>query len=297
MLSIVAGCSEATAPPVARVGVTTQQAPLPLRPKAAGAFAYTCQSGTSVDCLVFKGPKLFKSITANVKQPRGVAVGKDGRFYVADESAQEIFVFAAGGGSLLATLSDSGGKPVDVAVYQDQLAVSNTTSVSYYAKGATKPTRTLKDSSAKTGSGVAFDSKGNCYWSFVNTKSAAQVDEFAGCTGKAKNLNISPGKPYGLAFDGSGNLYYTSFTSSTQGVYKCSGVTSCAKAFSQFINPQYVNFGKGYKDLWLNDQGNYQSGTALYEIDIQTGKVIETITSGMSFFDPPNGVAAGPGPL
>ena len=142
-----------------------------------------------------------------------------------------------------------------------------------------------------------FDLKGNCYWSLITKSSGAQVDEFKGCKGKRQRLKLGTGSPYGLAFDADGNLWYTSYLSAANGVYKCSGVNSCARVFSSFINPQYINFAGDFKSIWVSDVGNYQYGAALYQIDLSNGKVLKKITNGLSFFNPPTGIAAGPGPL
>jgi sugar lactone lactonase YvrE len=265
-----------------------------------GAYAYTCQSESShVDCLVFRGTKLVRTLTKGLKKPLGVAAGKDGMFYVADAAAKDIFVYSAGGAKLVATLSDGSNAPVDVAVYNDEVAASNKNTLTFFKKGATKPTLTLKDTTAVQGSGAAFDSAGDCYWSFT-TKSGASVDEFKGCKGKPANLKIAPGTPYGIAFDGNGNLYYTSYNGLGKGIYACSGVKSCALAFTNipFVDPQYLNFSSDFADVWIDDPGDYGCYcNGLYEIDLKTGKQVAKILRGMSFFDPPTGVAAGPGPL
>lgn len=266
----------------------------------AGAYVYTCQSeSTNVDCLVYQGTKTIRTLTKGLKRPLGVAAGKDGLFYVADSSAKDIFVYSAGGAKLIHTLSDGGNAPVDVAVYNDEVAASNKNTLTFFKKGATKPTLTLKDTTAVQGSGAAFDSAGNCYWSF-STKTGGSVDEFKGCKGKPVNLKIAPATPYGIAFDGNGNLYYTSYNGSERGIYACSGVKSCALVFASltFVDPQYVNFSSNFADVWIDDPGDYQCYcSGLYEIDVKSGKEVAKIRSGLSFFNPPSGVAAGPGPL
>jgi hypothetical protein len=295
---LIAGCSAqqltpANVPPAAAI---TSNA------KGAASYAYTCQSPTSsnVDCLVYQGSKTVRTLTKGLKRPLGVAAGKDGLFYIADETAKDIFVYSAGGAKLVGTLSDGSNGPVDVAVYNDEVIASNKNTLTFFAKGATKPTLTLKDATAVQGSGAAFDSAGNCYWSF-KTKSTASVDEFKGCKGKPVSLKIAPGTPYGIAFDGSGNLYYTSYNAADRGIYACSGVKSCALAFPKiktFVNPQYLTFSSDFSDLWIDDPGDYQCYCAgLYGIDVNTRKQVGKIQAGMTFFDPPSGVAIGPGPL
>lgn len=294
---LIAGCGAQQLAP-------TNAPPAPITPNAKGgtSYAYTCQSSSSnVDCLVYQGIKMVRTITKGLKKPLGVAAGKDGLFYIADESAKAIFVYSAGGAKLDATLSDGSDAPVDVAVYNDEVAASNKNTLTFFAKGATKPTLTLKDTTAVQGYGAAFDSAGNCYWSF-KTKSGASVDEFKGCKGKPVNLKIAPGTPYGIAFDGSGNLYYTSYNAADKGIYTCAGVKSCALAFTKinppFVDPQYIKFSSDFSDVWIDDPGDYQCYcSGLYGIDVKTGKEAGKILSGLSFFNPPSGVAIGPGPL
>jgi hypothetical protein len=269
-----------------------------LAPEAAATYIYTCQNGTTFDCLVYNARgKLLRTLTTGVQSPDGVAAGKDGRFYVANNFGDNLLVYSAGGRELLRKLDNGGNAPLDVAVYHDTLAVSNLRNMTFFSAGATKPTRTLNDPSVVQGSGAAFDLKGNCYWSLVNQRLTTQVDEFKGCKGKPNKLDITPGSPYGIAFDGKDNLYYTSFSTQANGVYKCTGVRSCALVYNQFIDPQYLNFSNNFAYLWINDPGNISNGSALYEIHVATGKLVRKITSGLSFFDPPTGVAVGPGPL
>lgn len=292
-LTTIAGCAaQPLAPP-------SDAAPAPLlSPKGAAGFVYTCQNELSVvDCLVYSGQNVVRTITKGLVRPVAAVAGKDGLFYVADESAADVLVFSSGGKKLVAKLTDSGETPNDAAVYNDAVAVSNQKTLTFFSKGATKPTRTLKDSNAMQGRGAAFDSKGNCYWSFENKSSSAQVDEFKGCAGSPQNLKISGASPYGIAFDAGGNLYFAEYSSPSKGVYRCKGTKSCTLVWSTFVAPQYLNFSKGFADLWVSDPANYQSTAALYEIDIATGKIAATITYGISSLNPPIGIAAGPGPL
>ncbi|MBV8530608.1 MAG: hypothetical protein JO104_04770 [Candidatus Eremiobacteraeota bacterium] len=261
-----------------------------------GSVVFTCQNGTVFDCLFYTDRgRLLRKRSKHVLSPLGVAAGKDGLLYVANEFGDDVLVYSAGGHSLLRKLRNGGNVPIDVAVFNDELAVSNQHALTVFRPGAKRPTRTLHDPNVLQGSGAAFDPNGNCYWSYASQSGKAKIDEFAGCKGKPITLNVTPGSPYGIAFDRSGNLYYTSFSSQAPGVYRCSGTSSCRLIFSQFVDPEYLNFSHDFKDLWINDPGNISVGGALDEIDIATGKVIEEITGNLSFFNPPSGVAAAPG--
>jgi hypothetical protein len=281
----------------------TADAPAVLAAKSAqldggGIYIYTCQNGTTFDCLVYnERGTLLRTLSLGVRSPDGVAAGRDGLFYVANNFGADLLVYSAGGRKLLRTLDNGGNAPVDVAVYHDSLAVANLHDMTFFRAGVTKPTRTLEDTHALQGTGAAFDLHGNCYWSLVNQQLTAQVDEFNGCNGKPHKLNIRPGSPYGIAFDHRDNLYYTSFSTQTNGVYRCKRVSSCSLVYDQFVDPQYLNFSADYRYLWINDPGNLSEGSALDEVRVVTGKVVRKITNGISFFDPPAGVAHGPGPL
>lgn len=292
--ALFAACSAVPLAPPTTGGVSSATR---VAPQKGGTFVYTCQTFNS-DCLVFVSNKLSVETKKNLKGPSGVVAGSDGHLYIANKSDHNILVFAAGGKKLLAKLSDGGGSPTDVAVYKDSVVASSGTVLTYFSKGAKSPTRTLKDSAVKAGFGVAFDPSGNCYWSYENTSSKYAVDEFSGCKGSPKNLNISTGSPHGIAFDGSANLYFTSPSGSGSAVFKCSGTSSCASTYKGFIVPQFLNFSSKFTDLWVDDTGSYSPGLAyLYEIDISSGKTVATITQDLTFFDPPSGVAPGPGSL
>lgn len=292
------GCGGTTANfelnPSLAPAITAQNA----KPNGTTIYIYTCQNGTTFDCLVYdERGNLLRMLTAGVQSPEGVAGGKDGLFYVANSFGGNILVYSAGGRQLLRTLDNGGNTPVDVAVYHDTLAVANLHNMTFFPAGTKKPARTLNDSSVLQGSGAAFDLHGNCYWSFVNQQLTTQVDEFKACRGKPQTLALTPGSPYGIAFDHSDDLYYTSYSTQNNGVYRCKGVRSCALVYGQFVDPQYLNFSSDFRYLWVSDPGNLSQSAALYEIHIATGKVVRKITNALSFFDPPTGVAEGPGPL
>ncbi|HEX4013295.1 MAG TPA: hypothetical protein VHX17_05310 [Candidatus Cybelea sp.] len=264
---------------------------------AKSGTVYTCQSQSQLRCLVYQKGKIKKTLSSGLKKPMGIVAGADGLVYIADENAKAILVYSAGLTKKMQTLDDGGNAPVDVAVYKDEVLAANAKNATFFKKGASKPAATLVASGISKTTGVAFDPSGNCYASFA-TKSGAEVDEFKACKGKAQDLKISPGAPYGIAFDGSGNLYYATFSASTNGVYACSGVKSCKQVFNGFHIPQYVNFGPDFSDLWVTDLGTYSPGVAyLYEFDVANGKQLAVITDGLSFFAPPTGVAPGPGAL
>ena len=119
----IAGCNASgVAPTLAPNGAASAKAGRAASPDATTTYAYTCQNIGTADCLVFKGTKLYKTIKNGLQSPLGVSAGKDGLFYVADQAAQAIVVFSAGGKSLVGTIDDGGNVPVDGAVSRDARA-------------------------------------------------------------------------------------------------------------------------------------------------------------------------------
>jgi len=263
---------------------------------ATAKVVYSCQAVDSICDVLNPNGKILKTLTSanGLNGPEGTSVDPSGNWYIANANAGNILKFSAKGAALLSTLDDSGAQPIDVAVAGKTVAVANlsgpnslSASVSVYLNGGTTAARTLTDSAAAEGVGVAFDSKGNCYWSFKLANTHGQIDEFTGCNGAPQNLGITTGLAGGLAFDGKDNLFYVD---RTVGVYSCSGVTSCGARFTGFSQPFDINFDKRWKNLWVSDI----AAANIREIDIATGSVVRSF--GFEPSDPPFGVAAAPGP-
>lgn len=293
LMVILGGCASAVSTgtvPSSQPAVSAHRGEKP----AMHEIVFTCHNATSYECPVYNDAGgLLRTKKKALVDPQGVAAGSDGLLYVANEAAKNILVYSAGAKSLLRALDDGGNVPIDVAVFGETVAASNLHNVTVFSSGATTPSRTLKDANQFQGSGVAFDPSGNCYWSFTNEELHTQVDEFAHCKGAPVVVPVTAGSPTGLAFDGSGNLWYTSGSTQTPGVYRCKGTTQCGIVYNEFQDPVYINFSHDFHELWVDDPGS----AALYEIDVATGNVVQEITTGLSFDNTPAGVAAAPGPL
>lgn len=255
---------------------------------------FTCQNALAYECRVYNSTgHLLRTKRKELVDPQGVAAGSDGLLYVANEGARNVLVYTAAARAILHALDNGGNVPIDVAVIGQTVAASNLHNVTVFRPGATEPSRTLKDANVFQGSGIAFDPSGNCFWSFTNEQLHPQVDEFAGCKGKPVTVPITEGSATGLAFDGKGNLWYTSSSTQKPGVYRCKGTRQCGIAFNEFEDPTYINFSHDFRHLWVADPGS----NALFEIDVANGNVVQEITAGLTFDNPPAGVAAAPGPL
>jgi hypothetical protein len=266
-----------------------------VRPARTKSYVYTCQNGTLFQCLVYDlHGKVVDTIADGIESPLGIATDVDGNVYVANNFADNVPEFGPGGSPPIATLDDSGNGPVDVAVSHGVVAVANQTNATVYVNGATEPTRTLAIPNLLQASGVAFDSKGNCYVAFVKDTLGTAIDEFAGCDGSANELEVNSGTPYNIAFDKSDNLYFTDMGPDTEGVYVCKGVLKCHVTYQQFGGVYDLTFDSKFKTLYVSTTGS-SSGDEIAAIDIATGQIVHTYTKGLSPSNPPLGVAIGPG--
>ena len=69
----IAGCNAGgVAPTLAPNGAASANAGRAASPDATTTYAYTCQNIGTVDCLVFKGTKLYKTIKSGLQSPRGL---------------------------------------------------------------------------------------------------------------------------------------------------------------------------------------------------------------------------------
>lgn len=144
-------------------------------------------------------------------------------------------------------------------------------------------------------SAIAFDSKGNCYVAFVRDTLGSAIDSYNKCRGDAREHDITMGTPYGIAFDGNDNLYFTDLGPDTEGVYRCTGLDSCKLLYPQLTGSFYLNFSANFMHLFVSSEGGSRN-SSVSEIDIASGKTVRIFTKGLDPSNPPMGVAAGPGP-
>ena len=224
----------------------------------------------------------------------------NGGWYIANTGASNIPIFIStpsGPQGPIATLQDPGQYPIDVAasVTHQFVVVSNafstslgSGSLSIFPASASLPNSYLSVSDYVQGSGVAVDSKGNCYWSYDDLQNfSASIVEFPSCEGSAQTIVSGLGAAGGLAFDRSDNLYYVD---QLAGVYKCTKTSSpCSLLSADFGDPVFLNFDKSWEDLWVSDAAGY-----IDAVDPQSGAIISSTpaTSGRS--DPPIGIAPAP---
>ena len=295
--ALLAGCSSATAPsvappmagaassarsqlPVRSARGSVSAAYMPLRGGSPHAVApaaqpagfdaglapvvYACEPDYN-QCTVYRqGTKALLRTVTGLSEPQGTAVDASGNWYIANTAGSSIPVYKKNGAVLSKTLSDPAEYPVDAAVGSDTVAVSNIYTTSFtagnlaiYVGGATTPSYALSDPNAFQGIGVAFDGSGNCYWSYNSNSGVGQIDEFPGCSPSSSpvNLGIATGFAGGIAVDKAGNLWYLD---QYNGLYECSGTTSCAQVATGFGDPVFFDFSHADKALFIADYGNNQ---------------------------------------
>ena len=289
LAALVAGCSAAASTLPGPVSQTASHAAIAR--DASEGFVYACT--LEPRCFVFTaGGKPVRTTQQGLEQPSALVSDPQGYVYVSDGEAGEVAVYAPGMKRRISTLT---GVSVgfDMAVHAGTIAVGGGNTITVFPAGSTTPYY-VTDPQAMQGNGLAFDSRGNCYWSVTlnDGKGTVRIDEFNGCAGSALPLNI-PGAPLWLAFDGNDDLYYVDLSpDKSSGIYRCNALTDCKLAFARGTAARAIRFDQGWRHLYVADLRRQ----GISRIDVATGKVDEVITRGLQGYSAPIAVAAGPGP-
>jgi DNA-binding beta-propeller fold protein YncE len=199
-------------------------------------------------------------------------------------------------GAIENTIADSGQYPIDVAVMRNVVAIANiytfsygSGSVSVYDRRGRLVRSLVPTHDFIQGIGITFDSVGDCFFSYNDYDlGGAYIVEWTGCKGKAAMVRRGLGFAGDLAFDGSGNLYYSD---QLNGIYKCSGTTNCAPFAYGFRDPLAINFDSHWKHLWVADVGT----ATVYALNPTTGATESSFVTAGGTSDPPFGIAPNPG--
>ncbi|MBV8198050.1 MAG: hypothetical protein JO263_07940 [Candidatus Eremiobacteraeota bacterium] len=196
----------------------------PLAPDGAAArqrLVYITDATSSnagfIDVFRMDGTKI-RSITQGLYAPAGLFVDAGRHLWVANSLGGNILEFSKGAGSLLKTLDDSGGVPIDVTLCPNGTVYvsnydspnSNVGSIAVYAHGSTTSTRTLTWPGEFHSLFVTCDAAGNVYQSLIYTRSSGPGVFVVFPHGKqshAKQLtSIVSQFPGGMRPDAAGNL-------------------------------------------------------------------------------------------
>jgi DNA-binding beta-propeller fold protein YncE len=173
---------------------------------------YISDIGTDdVYAFSYPGGKLLGTLTG-FQEPAGLCVDKAGNVWIADAAAAEIFEYAHGGTTPIATLQESGQEPLGCAIdpTTGNLAVSNMAtatggsgSVAVYTNASGTPTDYTDPAMAKMVF-LAYDSHGNLFVDGANASSAFAFAELPSGGNALTNvdLNQSFEAAGGVAWDG-----------------------------------------------------------------------------------------------
>jgi hypothetical protein len=180
--AMMAGCGSAV--PASQPGAS---APFSAASKAARAVAFLSDWDNDVVYAIDSQGNV--TTMAAVGGPEGLAVDAKHNLYVANEAYSEVLVYAPPYNSSPKVLSNAGVRPTGVAIDKDgDVAVTSTGSatsgmggVTFYAKGATAPTKVIAANSKFAGDFYcAFDAHGNLYLDSENGSGPFEAGEVVG---------------------------------------------------------------------------------------------------------------------
>jgi YVTN family beta-propeller protein len=226
--------------------------------------------------------------------PAGLAVDRARSLYVADDLNDVVDVFAAGATSPSRVLQAGKNAPKEIAigpggsVYASDITDYPATITVWGHKGV-KPLRTIEDGKVQSFSGIAFDAKGDLFAAWY-VQGQGGIDEVPAGSTTPINLGVTGlFVPLGVKVDRSGNLLVADAGCGCVEIIP-SGATAPASSIGGFMQPTELAFNATETLLYVSDA---QAGDVAV-INYKTGKVVSTITSGLSASNYPWGVAVSP---
>jgi hypothetical protein len=279
---LLPGCSGANVQPSATALVPT--AAQNVTPNTSGAYIYTCAPAYTMsgkgNCSVYDtAGHLLAQLTPDddLSYPWGTALF-GGNWYIANSGFEQIRVYTQGTSpQYVETLSDPSAYPIDVAVYGDKgkvklVAVANNASPDsgsggavVYKGDATLPSYSLAVPSGELyGLGIAFDSKGDCVFSYGGSGPGGYLLMYKKCAGNYTQLNTKIHYPGGVIFDEHDNLITID---QKRGIVTCAGTSNCNVAVP----------GHNFFDLSLNS-----AGTDLWVTRYSSGEILDYAYPGLT---------------
>jgi hypothetical protein len=242
----------------------TARFPQAVNPLTGSEYVLYCGFTESACYVINSSGSLVTTLTTGLDNPQGVAVGAlTSNWYIASTdnfTIPEYSVTASGSPSLITTYNSTKDQyPVWPAVFEkgkkkitSTLAISNIFNTSDKDPTVTTidektgKTKTLTDFFATEGIAVAFDSSGNCYWSY----NPGTIVEYKKCKGDFTKVVTGIKFAGGLAFDSGDNLWYAD---QEKGVYKCTGTSNCTLQYSGFGDTFSIAFDSTFSNLYVSD--------------------------------------------
>src|ERR1700729_2804126 len=255
-------------------------------PNTSGAYVYTCAPAHTTtgqgkgNCTVYDtSGHILAQLTPDddLSYPWGTALF-GGNWYIANSGFEQIRVYTQGTSpQYVGTLSGPSAYPIDVAVYGVNgkvklVAVANNSSpdsgpggAGIYKADASYPSYSLTmPSGTLYGLGIAFDSKGDCVFSYGGAGRGGYLLMYKKCAGNYTQLNIKIHYPGGVIFDQHDNLITID---QERGIVICAGTSNCNVAIP----------GHNFFDLSINS-----AGTDLWVTRYSSGEILDYAYPGLT---------------
>jgi hypothetical protein len=236
-------------------------------------------------------------LTSGLLSPQGMTVDKHHNLWVANTNAFTVVAFRRGSTTPFRTLKDPGYYPLSVAVDGNGTVYAANAAglsgppgnVTVWAKGKTKPSAVLTYPTFLIVSGVAVDASNNLYVSFIPTSGPPAMLKFTPGSQTGQPVNIQGVNEGEMAFDSSGNLVMETLQNNL-GIWAPPFTSGPARTIPAFGNEPTLNNTE--HKVWVA-YANFSTPHIL-GYNYNTGKLVDTISSGWTSTAIPYGVAIDP---
>jgi hypothetical protein len=292
----------ATIVPAGR-GLTPHRATSPLRgahswmspqAKSARQLLYVANGSTGVVdvfSVTKKGTKLTGQI-AGFQSPQGMTVDAAGTLYVVNDYIPqegpvggEVDIFPKGATNPSIIIGDYPWVPFDVGVdKKGDVYVANIAPITQFSPGSVTvfdkagkgPIRTLKGASLGEAYGITVDQRtSDVYVSYTqNLGGGGRIATFAGGRGKAQDLGVSYGTPWGIIQDAAGNLLASDGNGPIH-IYPQAGGSQIG-AINVPGDPLFATFNSDRSLLYVSNFNNFDVEIFRYSDGTMVGSVTDS---------------------
>jgi sugar lactone lactonase YvrE len=235
-------------------------------------------------------------ITTGLDIPTGMALDNTGNLYVANNAGQSVpgksvywtvTVYGHGHNRLIRTYTDGVASPVDVTIGPDNTVfIANfSNGVTVYPSGSVHPVLTLRGPSGYSSLGVATESKGAVFVSWLQPYGGGgRIYKYRPGKAHGRDLGIAfDGEPHGLAVDDRGNLIVAVSKAPNPGsdveIFG-SGKTKPKQRITGPFQPFMVALDHPNSTLFVADYGSGNNDGGVFVYDYPSGKLLAKDTQG-----------------